>query len=345
MMGEEIAIQLISNDTAPGEVREGHQIWTYNIVTFLSTTAIYASINVVCICLVAMCLIYVAIRYSRRKEERDKLGEIISKRFWNYECEIASAIQIISKMKEVTLFRDITAFHILSYKYRTDNGVYDINSLQAIQSSLPKTTNAGSLDVFTVLKNIERLFDSLTLQLPYNGKCSTYTAETIGSTLLSLAQITSLMWCDEKARIVNRVIRFFSGPVEAEMFERDHMGDVELETMVLSKIPYVTNLHLNYDYFILKDCELFRREEKAVDIMKKICYIDRILASDGKLLRSQEKTIVEVYYSARDLCLKNNIILSKMYFPDIVSRIGEPSKMNDCISCLQSSVAVDELWQ
>ena len=276
---------------------------------------------------------------TRLKEERDKLGDIIAQRFWKEENQIACLFQVLSSMKESVIFRDITAYHILSYKYRTDNGVYSIENViedgeeakRSAKSSLKK------LNVFLILKKIERLFFSLTLQLPLSRKCSKQAARTAGSIVLSIAQVTSLVWCDEKAKTIFKVVRFFSGQRMADHLEQTHMKDADLETLVLSRIPYITSLTLDQDCkFRLKDTT-----QKSIDLsiyllLKKVSHIDHFITENFTKLETIREKIVAFYQDARDLSFRNNMVLTKSHIPDFstIRNGGLAGRFHECVSCL-----------
>lgn len=343
-MGEDVSINL-GNST---ELISSSQI-TYQtgLVTILGVSAIYATINIICICLVAMCLMWVALKYLRLREERDKISEIVAHRFWKEENQIACLFRVLAKMKEATVFRDITAYHILSYKYRTDNGVYSLDRVENendgshlyhqafLEKSLQKRLN-----VFLILKKIERLFFSLILQLPQSKKCSKQVSSTVSSPLLSIAQMTSLVWCDEKAEAIFRVVRFFSGPRAAVDLIRNHVRDNDLETLVLSRIPYVTSLFLGPDFsFILRDPfrdTSFQKDPAIQTLLKKIYQIDKFFNENYQRLESVKEKIVSFYQEARELSFKNKLIFSRAHFPDLstIRNGGLAGRFQECIACL-----------
>lgn len=273
------------------------------------------------------------------KEERDKLGEIIAQRFWKEENQIACLFQALSSLKEAVVFRDITAYHILSYKYRTDNGVYSVENMceDTEEVKRPPKMSSKRLNVFLILKKVERLFFSLTLQLPLSRKCSKQAASTAGSIVLSIAQVTSLVWCDEKAKTIFRVVRFFSGPRMAEHLERTHVKDAELETLVLSRIPYVTNLTLDQDCrFKLKDSPHPPIDLSIYLLLKKVSHIDHFIAENYTRLETIRERIVEFYQDARDLTFRNNMVLTKSHIPDFstIRNGGLAGRFHECVSCL-----------
>ncbi|ESO01918.1 hypothetical protein HELRODRAFT_161120 [Helobdella robusta] len=315
---------------------------------FIRAAAFYATINMLLICLVVMCLMWMALRYFRRKEERDKLGEIIDQRFWKEENDIACLFQILKTMKTSIVFRDITTYHVLSYKYRTDNGVYaheharpnGTSSTNYTETTRAKDTRSKTkTNVFMILKKVERLFFSLCLQMPKSGKCSKHAATTLGSTILSIAQVTSLVWCDEKAVSIFNVVKYFSGKKWAIKLQETHVKDAVLETLVLSRIPYVTNLYLIDSNFILKEFSPESVQTSCAnmfDVLQKISHIDHFLSHNYNKLETVRESIVSYYQQARELTFKNNLILTKAYFPDLsmIRNGGLAGRFKECVTSL-----------
>lgn len=321
--------------SATAAVPSGIALLASNALSLVTAVGINASVTVLCLCLVVTCLIFAVHRFFGRREERDKLCDIVTSRYWNNEDQIISVIQMMTKMREAIIFHDISAFHVLSYKYRCDNDVYNTNRSRPDDTGLAPSVS-DSVDTFAVLKKIEHLFDALILELPYVRRCPRNVADTFGSTVFGLAQVTSLIWCDHKARLVRHLVNYFVGRDAAETFERALMSDRDLETMILSKVPYVGQLYLNVDHFVLKDVVILN--EAKVELKAKIRYVDTILARNGKILASKEQAIIESYYAARDICLKNGFIQSKMYFPEMVTKFGGPPKIDECVVCLRHLV-------
>lgn len=321
--------------TTTTAVPSGIAVLATNALSLVTAVGINASVTVLCLCLVVTCLIFAVHRFFGRREERDKLCDIVTSRYWNNEDQIINVIQMMTKMREAVIFHDISAFHVLSYKYRCDNDVYGTTRSRPADTSLAPSVS-DSVDTFAVLKKIEHLFDALILELPYVRRCPRNVADTFGSTVFGLAQVTSLIWCDHKARLVRHLVNYFMGRDAAETFERALMSDRDLETMILSKVPYVGQLYLNVDHFVLKDVTIL--DEAKMELKAKIRYVDTILARNGKILASKEQAIIESYYAARDICLKNGFVQSKMHFPDMVTKFGGPRKIDECVVCLRHLV-------
>lgn len=331
-------ISVASNITAAGtstEEQNGISVLSFDFLSFMTAIGINASITLLCLCLLVSCLIFATQRFLGRREERDKLCDIVMSRYWNDEDQIVNVIQTMRKMKDAVIFRDVTAFHVLGYKYRCDNDVYAGFHAHSIYTGLVKSAVEG-VDIFAVLKKIEHLFDALILELPYVRSCPRRVTNTFGSTIYGLAQVTSLMWCDHKAHLVCHLVKYFVGRDGAETFERSLISDRELETMILSKIPYVGQLCLNGDHFVLKDVIILN--EAKLDLKAKVRYIDMVLSRNGKILSLKEQAIIECYYAARDICLRNNIIQSKTHFPEMISKAGSPRKIDECVICLRHLV-------
>ena len=305
--------------------------------SLIAVIVVNATVTVVVTCAVALCLIVTMTRRARRKEERDKLCALVALCYWSEEDQIAQLVQVLNRMRDVVIHRDVTAIHILGYKYRCDNGVYagaaGVDHLHTIETSRLPHPYIASVDVFATLKKIERFFDSLALQLPCVGECPQHIAETFSATLFGLARVTSLMWCDHKARIVRRLICYFASRTAAEAFDAVLVADTDLAGLVLSKVPYVTNLYLNVDHFVLKDVEI--SSDVKVDMKSKIRYVDTILAKNGKMLQLHERNIIDSYYAAREICVKNAFVQTKSHFPDIVAKVGEPSRIGECVTYLR----------
>lgn len=308
-----------------------HDKSLFDGLSLIAAFAMNASISIICFSLVASCLVYTLHRYLQRREERVKLCKIIATHYWSSEDQIALVVQLITNMRKVIIFREVTAFHILSYKYRYENGVYGTRDVHTIEKKIlhPYLT---AIDVFQILKKIERLFDSLMLQLTCKGKCPSHIASMFSSTLFGLAQVTSLVWCDEKKRGIRRLVCYFAGRESATTFDSGHISDADLESMVTSRAPYVGHLYLNIDHFVLKDVEI--SSEGRIDLKSKIRYVDTILAKHGKIVELKEKNIIESYYAAREICLKHGLIQSKSQFSD-VQKFIESEGIGECAGHLR----------
>lgn len=300
-------------------------------VTVVIALAANITVTVLCFCLASACLVFVLHRYLRQREERDKLCKVIANQYWISEEQITLVVHLLTSLQKVVLFRDVTAFHVLGYKYRCENGVYGNRDARGAEKRLLHPYLAA-VDVFQILKKIERLFDSLMLQLTCRGKCPQHIANAFSATLYGLVQVTSLIWCDHKVRGIRRLVEYFAGRASAEVFDGLLISDADLETLIVSRVPYVGQLYLNGDHFVLKDCEI--SGDGRIDLKSKIRYVDTVLAKEAKVLQAKEKNIVESYYAARELCLKNGFIQTKSHFPD-VSKFPESDRATECVGNLR----------
>ena len=178
----------------------------------------------------------------------------------------------------------------------------------------------------------------LDFQLPCTGKCPPNITAAFGSTLYTLALNTSFIWSDHKGRLITHLVHYFAGRAAAERFDECLITDAELETLVMSRVPYISQLYLSDDHFVLQDVAI--STDLKADLKNKIRYIDTVLAKNNSNLHTKEKSLIEAYYSARELCIKNNFMINKSNFPDIVSKVGEPSKITECVVCLRHLLRV-----
>lgn len=283
-------------------------------VTVVIALASNVAITVVGFCLLAACLVVSLYRYLRRREERDKLCKVIANQYWISEDQIAHVVRLLTILRKVVIFRDVSAYHVLSYKYRFEEGVYGNRTSRGVEKTLLHS-HVATTDVFQILKKVERLFDSLLLQLTCKGKCPQHIANAFSSTLNGLVEVTSLIWSDHKVRGIRRLVQYFAGQAATEAFDNLRTGDADLEALVVTRVPYVGQLYFNFDHFVLKDCEI--PGGRKIELASKIRYIDTVLAKEGKILQAKEKSITESYYAARELCLKNGFIQTKSHFPDV----------------------------
>ena len=189
-----------------------------------------------------------------------------------------------------------------------------------------------------VMKKLERLFESLVLQLPCHGKCPDNVASAFSGTLHMLAYSTALLWCDSKGRMVRNLVHYFVGRSSAERIDSTLIGDDELESLVLARLPYVSQLHLNADHFVMREVDI--TNDLKIDLRNKIRYVDTVLAKNSSMLHAKEKNLIESYYTAREICVKNSFIQNKNYVQDIVSKVGEPSKVGECVILLRHLLRV-----
>ena len=320
--------------TTPPVDKEGN-IWMPRDASLLTIIVIDTLVTLVCGCVLTVCVMWTMSKRSRRKEERDKLGNIIQVNYWENEDTISKLTQVLTKMKQVTIFRDVTELHIFAYKYRLDSGVYGPKEYSSTswENKLKQMETTTMSSTMVIVRKIERLYETLTLQLPCQGSCPINIASAFGSTIYTLSQNTSLLWNDHTGRLVRHIVHYFAGRNAAERFDGNLISDEELETLVLARVPYISHLYLNEDHFVLQDVEI--TSDLKVDLKNKIRYVDTVLAKNSKQLQTKEKSITEAYYAGREICIKNSFIQNKSDFPDIVSKVGEASKLGECVVYLR----------
>lgn len=249
---------------------------------------------------------------------------------------IAFPFQIVTHMRQSSIFREVTEMHVFAYKFRMENGVYGPKEFEEDTSHATRLRQVElasmSLTMSTV-RRIERLFDMLTLQLPCEGKCPQNITAAFGNTVYTLGQNTAHIWSDHKGRQICKLVHYFAGRGAAERFDSSLISDEELESIVMARVPYVGQLYLNDDHFVLQDVAI--SSDLKADLKNKIRYVDTVLAKNKHNLQPREKNIIEAYYCARELCVKNSFIQNKSQFPDIVSKVGESSKLTECVVYLR----------
>lgn len=328
------------NRTAPPPGESPGNMWMPQDASLLTIIVLDTIVTLISGCVITACVMWRLNRRSRRKEERDKLSQIIQVNYWENEDAISKVTQVLAKMKQVIIFREVTELHVLAYKYRMDSGVYGPKEYTNVswENKLKQLEQTSLSSAMVVIRKIERLFETLTLQLPCRGKCPVNIASAFGSTVYTLAQNTSLLWNDHTGRLIRHIIHYFAGRGAAERFDCNLISDEDLETVVLARVAYVSQLYLNEDHFVLQDVEI--TSDLKVDLKNKIRYVDTVLAKDSKVLQSKEKNITEAYYAAREICIKNSFIQNKSEFPDIVSKVGEGSKLGECVVYLRHLLRV-----
>ena len=96
--------------------------WPGYDTSLLTVLVVNTLLTLIWGCLLTACIMWTLSRRSRHKEERDKLGSIIQTQYWEHEEAITDTIRILTKMKQNTLFRDVSELHVFAYKYRAENG-------------------------------------------------------------------------------------------------------------------------------------------------------------------------------------------------------------------------------
>lgn len=327
------------NRTAAPSGGAGSTLWLTRDGSILTIIIIDTVVTLICGCLLTACVMWRINKRARRREERDKLSTIIQVNYWENEDHISKLLQIFSKMINNVLFRDITEMHIFAYKYRIENEIYGPRDTNGNGSKFTDS-NSGTTKTLTTIKKVERLFEMLMLQLPCHGSCPLNIASAFGSTIYSLSINTSLLWDDHKGRLIRSIVHYFAGRSAAERFDSDLMSDEQLETLVLARVPYVHQLYFNEDHFVMHDVEI--TGDLKVDLKNKIRYVDTVLSKGTrhKALQSKEKNIIECYYLAREICIKNQFVQHQTHLPDIVTKVGEPSKLGEAIVFLRHLLRV-----
>jgi hypothetical protein len=325
-----------SADTAASQVTETNikvVEWHPKDPPLITLLAIDTVVTIVTACVLGSCILWLWKRRLRKKEERDKLGTIVRTYYWDEEEKISMVLRVLAQMKQNFIFREVTELHLLSYMLRCDEGVYGQQDKVPDLEHRLRQPFGSNLNVMSIIKKIERFFEALALQLSCTGRCSRNVAAVVASTVLTLSHTTTLLWSDEKSRLIGSIVHYFVGRHAAENFMRNVVCDEDLECIVLARVPYVTQLYLNEDHFVLRDVEI--STDLKIDIRNKIRFIDTVLAKNEKKLQSKEKNLIESYYAARELCLKTGYIHNKTHLPDIVTKVGEASKVSECVIYLR----------
>ena len=292
-----------------------------NGVSFAFAVFLNFILTIICLSVTVLCLVYVLQRYLGRREIRDKLCSIVSSKYWLEENKLMQGVQMLTKMRQVYLFLDVTAYSIVCYKYRT--GQYKQDSPLTYSNSKRFNKFSGQFtDVYEVLLHIERFFDTLSLQLLCRGKCPDVVNRVVGPTLFHLARETYLAWSDLKSPLIHKIVGYFSGSSCAEVFRSSLISDSGLSSMVTSRLPYVSSLTLSEGCLVMKDIEVVFGCK--LDLWSKIRFIDVVLArkdlkfspplkgkaEGGKV--SDEKLISEAFHGAKEICSKQNLISENM---------------------------------
>ena len=316
--------------------------WENNTWSVVLILVVDTCITVISVFTLGACIIWLINKRAKKKEERDKLGDLIRTSYWEHEETISELINLLNKLRGTCLYREITSAHIFAYKYRSDTGVFVSRDPEPENSTIEKQSSeqySKSLTAaFKTVKSVERLFEILTLELPCKGKCPINSSVAFGCTLHNLVHATSILWSDRQYQMIRKLVLYFCGRASVDTFDSDVVPDEELETLVLARIPYIKQLYLNVDHFVLKDVDI--TNDLKIDLRNKIRYIDTVLAKNARALEHKEKNLIESYYAAREICLKNNFVLNKNHLPDLISKMGEPSKIRECVSLLQHLLRV-----
>ena len=265
-------------------------------------------------------------RQSKQREQRDKLLAIVRANYWNNEEEILSALCILQTMSRTAMFRGVTEYDVFAYKYRIE---CDLSPPPVQQSSSSGPTL--SYDVSTsnaivdAVKKLDRLFESLALQLSFHGCCPSVFTNTVGATISHLAQHSARVWGTNKAKIIRDLLQYYSGTDAAKKFESLLVSDDNLEVLVLTHLPYAKQLRLHDGHFILDYNQV--TVDFDSDLRSKICYIDIVLANTKDGTEPKEGCLVDAYNKAREICIKNKLVYEK-YLPEAIPTPGDSKDAN-----------------
>jgi len=263
----------------------------------------------------------------QRRRLRDKVGSIVSSQYWPVEGDVSHLLRQIETMRSVILYRDVSAFDVLAYKYRFRRQPLDDASSSHV---------ARAPSVFQTLRRVERLIDSLTLQLPLRGRCPDRVATPFGRTLCGLARTTAAVWSDHQAPTISRLVRYFGGAAAAAAFDAARVSDITLEQRVESRIPYVDALRLSGDHCVLADVEL-GSDVGVFDIRAKVRYIDERLAEpDARVFAARHwSQTLGAYRAVCDLCVGAGLVQSRSQLSDFTSETAtDEARVGDCVVLL-----------
>jgi len=97
----------------------------------------------------------------QRRELRDKVGQVVSAHYWPAEADVSRLLRDVETMRGAELFRDVNAFDVLAFKYRFR---------RPLVADDPAPLNPGPArppNALQTLRRVERLLDSLALQVAY----------------------------------------------------------------------------------------------------------------------------------------------------------------------------------
>ena len=291
--------------------------------------------TILCACAMTCWVVALLEGRRRRRDLRDKVGNIVSTQYWPVEGEVSFLLREVETMRSANLFRDVTDFDVLAYKYRFRREPSDDAAPDAGASFKLRSPSA-----FQTLRRVERLLDSLALQVPVHGRCPDRVVTPFGRTLCGLARATAAVWSDEQAPTVSRLVRFFGGPAAAAGFDAARASDVTLEQHVESRIPYVDALRLSSDHFVLVDVEL-NGDVGAFDVRAKVRYIDeRLTEPDVRLSAARHwRQTLDVYRTACDLCVSAGLIQARSMLPDFtLETASDDARVGDCVVVLRHLV-------
>ena len=305
--------------------------WSHAVIIVL----VNCVATILCACAMTCWVVTLLEGRRQRRELRDKVGNIVSTQYWPVEGEVSRLLRDVETMRSVILFRDVTAFDVLAYKYRFRRQPPDYAAQNSSSSFELRAPSA-----LQTLRQVERLLDSLALQVPVRGRCPDRVVTPFGRTLCGLASTTAAVWSDEQAPTVSRLVRFFGGVEAAAGFDAARASDVTLEQRVESRIPYVDALRLSGDHFVLADVEL-TSDIGVFNVRAKVRYIDeRLTEPNVRLLAASHwRQTLGVYRTACDLCVSAGLIQTRSVLPDFTLETAtDDARVGDCVIALRHLV-------
>ena len=310
-------------------------VWSSSDASILSVVIADTVVTIIISVVLTLCVMSGITRRRNQREERDKLVRIIREEYWANEENIRKVMHVLNKMKSSYLFKGVSELHVFAYKYRLEwSHPYRHDTLSTIESY----KFGSGFSLLQTVKKIERLFETLIFQLPFHGTCRENICLTWGPTIFNLAQSTLLMWRDRNAKVIQEVVYYFAGRSAVGKLEGCTLSDEDLEALILRLVPYVNQLHLFEDHFLLDDVEV--KDTQNRDMKNKIRYIDTALTVGRNLLENKEVNLMEIYYHTRDLAIKKGVVQTK-FLPEIgIGNGGSKINLDECAIYLRHIIRV-----
>jgi len=267
---------------------------------------------VIAVCLATLAAVAAVLTIDGRRRRRSTLERFlattVAELYWPFELEIVAALRRFDAMRSTILFDEVSAFDVLVYKYRCrqhrrwqtlavsqPSSLHPNSSHLAPSSSVGPAAAAGNVENFGepvtsnrpnaiwTLEKIERLFDVLSIRLPFQHSgslCPTSVAAgPFARTVSGLARETAAVWPDDRASAVRRLVAYFGGHDDdrgwrrriLRLVERRQTSaatiafdaarasccgggtDASVECRIRSRLPYVEALRLSGWRFVLAD--------------------------------------------------------------------------------------------
>ena len=240
-------------------------------------------------------------KHYQLREYRTKLGPILQDCFWTHETEIRKVLQRIDGLKKRFLFREITQFHVLAYKYRIEpeNSVECSNTCTSILQQIA---------------HVQHFFERLQLEFSLQGSCPQYMSVCLKQTIEELGLATIELWSDNRIQVLKSVERYFCS---SSAISEKWMSDSQLKSLIEPMVPYVGQLCMSdkCTYFVLG--ELHLETVTSTETASKIRCIDTVLSTNDPSLGAKRKALVDIYNTAREICLNHNYITNQSHLPEI----------------------------